>query len=81
MAARVETGVSPSYEKQLGSWLHDLSLGSDDAKARFLGLGRFAEPHLSRAVAMASAVAEKNAGNALLTEVRAQRKWAPATAE
>ena len=80
MVIRVEI-MTPSYEKQLGSWLHDLSVGTEGAKARFLGLGRFAEPHLGRAVALTTNAAEKKAGNLLLTEVRGQRKWAPAAAE
>jgi hypothetical protein len=80
MVIRVEL-MTPAYEKQLGGWLHDLATGSADAKARFLGLGRFAEPHLGRAIALSHDAAEKAAGDALLTEVRAQRKWAPATAE
>jgi hypothetical protein len=80
MVIRVEI-MTPAYEKQLGGWLHDLAAGSTEAKARFLGLGRFAEPHLGRAVSLTTDALEKSAGETLISEVRAQRKWAPAAAE
>lgn len=85
MVIRTEL-LTPSYEQQLSSWLAQLGTGTPAeraaAQAHFLGLGRFAEPHLSRALALAKDPASKQAGEELLGQVRDHRqRWTPQTAE
>lgn len=84
MVIRVEI-VTPEQEQKLSTWLTALGVGTttqrEAARASFLGLGRFAEPHLTRAVRRATTAEEIAAGQSLLTEVRAQRRWAPTAAE
>jgi len=80
MVIRVEL-LTPSYEAQLSSWLSSLASGDASARQEFLGLGRFAEPHLQRAIALAKTDAERAAGQSLLDEIRANRRWSPTTAE
>ncbi|GAC1351563.1 MAG: hypothetical protein NVSMB1_05790 [Polyangiales bacterium] len=84
MVIRVEL-MTPDYEHKLQGWLTDLASAdaklSAQAKGNFLSLGRFAEPHLTRVASMATNAAEKAASDALLTEVRGKRRWAPTAAE
>jgi hypothetical protein len=82
MVIRLEL-LTPSHEQELSQWLTELSQSptAGAATVKFLSLGRFAEPHLSRAVAMAKDAGEKAAGEALLVKIRPQRKWAPTAAE
>jgi hypothetical protein len=85
MVIRTEL-LTPSYEQQLSSWLVQLGTGTPAdraaAQAHFLALGRFAEPHLTRAVALATDPASKQAGEDLLSQVRDHRqRWTPQTAE
>lgn len=84
MVIRMEL-LTPAYEARLSGWLTQLSspVGAehDAARASFLGLGRFAEPHLRRAMALSAAQQELAAGQALLVEVQAHKKWAPLAAE
>jgi hypothetical protein len=68
MVIRVEL-MTPSYEAQLVGWLKEPDA---EMKAHFLSLGRFAEPHLTRALAMH----DTPAGYALLDEIRARKgRW------
>jgi hypothetical protein len=80
MVIRVEV-MTPALEAELAGSLTQLAAGSTDARQNFLAHGRFAEPHLTRAVALTSSDAERAAGEALLTEIRKQRRWAPTAAE
>lgn len=78
--------LTPAYEQQLSAWLTQLAAGAqadkDAAQAHFLSLGRFAEPHLTRALSLAQDPASKQAGEALLSVVRDHRqRWTPHTAE
>jgi hypothetical protein len=51
------------------------------ARAFFLSHGRFAEPYLARALALVPAAGSTPPAAALLAEVRARRRWAPAWSE
>ncbi|MSP58761.1 MAG: hypothetical protein EXR72_00185 [Myxococcales bacterium] len=86
MVIRLEL-VSPDHESALGTWLDDLGAPGrspekrEAARARFLALGRFAEPHLTRAIALSGDAAVRAAGEVLLATVRQNRRWAPTSAE
>ncbi len=84
MVIRMEL-LSPAYESTLSGWLTQLASDTpsvhEGARQNFLSLGRFAEPHLSRAVALSTAKVELAAGAVLLTEVRAHKRWAPLAVE
>jgi len=84
MVIRMEL-MPPSDERKLSVWLTALAGGAPEqqieARRSFLGLGRFAQPHLTRAVALASSPAEKAAGEKLLDEIAQKRRWAPVAAE
>lgn len=82
MVIRLEL-LAPSAETGLSASLTRLStpLASGVGRAEFLALGRFAEPHLSRAVALSPVESERAAGEALLKEIRGTRRWAPVTAQ
>ncbi len=85
MVIRTEL-LTPSYEQQLSAWLLQLATGTPAertaAQQQFLALGRFAEPHLTRAVALAKDPLSKQAGEVLLGQVRDHhQRWTPQTAE
>lgn len=82
MVIRLEL-LTAEEEATESQWLKELAAAPTQAgaRAKFLKLGRFTEPHLSRAVAQASDAAQKSAGEALLLEVRGTRRWAPTAAE
>ena len=82
MVIRVEL-LTPAHERALASWLTELAQSptAGAAEAKFLALGRFAEPHLTRAVNLTRSAGEQAAGAALLRKVRQQRKWAPTAVE
>ncbi len=82
MVIRLEL-LTPAEETEHAQWLTLLSSPPTAATARaaFLGLGRFAEPHLTWAVQHAKSAGEKSAGEALLNEVRGTRRWAPTALE
>ncbi len=83
MVIRVEI-LSPSYEKVLVdrlSLLGGVEAEQQAARAFFFGLGRFAEPHLRRALSLTTSATVLERGHMLLSEVRANRRWAPSTAE
>jgi hypothetical protein len=82
MVIRVEL-LSPGYEARLSSSLTALASPSTSAEARatFLGLGRFAEPQLTRALQLTAVQEEQAAAESLLAEIRGQRRWAPVTAD
>jgi hypothetical protein len=86
MVIRVEI-LTPAFEAALGKGLAPLGdAAADDttrtaARAFFRGFGRFAEPYLARAVELAASEVERAAGEALLGEIRLQRRWAPLSAE
>ncbi len=75
--------LTPAYERQLAQWLNELSQSptAEAATAKFLALGRFSEPHLTRAVRLTKDAGEKAAGEALLVKIHGQRKWAPTAVE
>jgi hypothetical protein len=84
MVIRTEI-VTAAQEQRLAAELSGLAspqpADRTAARAYFLGLGRFAEPHLSRALALTASAVERGAGLALLGEVQSKRRWAPASAE
>ncbi len=82
MVIRLEL-LTKADEARLSSWLTQLADPATAATARawFLGLGRFAEPHLTRALALSTSRDEMAAASALLTEIRGVRRWAPVSAE
>jgi hypothetical protein len=82
MVIRLEL-LTPDYESRLAQWLHELTQAptARAAEGKFLGLGRFAEPHLTRAVRNSHDKDERMAGELLLRQIRAQRKWAPTAVE
>lgn len=82
MVIRVEL-LTPEREATARAWLSELTAPATAAEGRasFLAQGRFAEPLLRRALAAADGAAQVAAGEALLAEVQARRRWAPLTAE
>jgi hypothetical protein len=54
---------------------------AEAGRAAFLGHGRFAEPYLTRALALVPGAAEHPGTGRLLAEVRARLRWAPSWAE
>ncbi len=82
MVIRLEL-LTPAYEAQLQRWLTELAQPALalPARVKFLGLGRFAEPHLTRAVGLTKDAEELAAGQALLTQIHRQQRWAPTSAE
>ena len=82
MVIRLEL-LAPSAEAALSASLTRLSKPRDSVvgRAEFMALGRFAEPHLSRAIALSTVEDERVAGEALLREIRGTRRWAPVTAQ
>jgi hypothetical protein len=82
MVIRLEL-LTPSHEQDLSKWLTELAQSptAGTAIGKFYSLGRFAEPHLTRAVNLSTVPAEKEAGEAVLVKIRQQLKWAPTAAE
>jgi hypothetical protein len=82
MVIRTEL-LPPAFELELVRWLGQLGDAAQQAaaRARFLQQGRFAEPLLTRALALAPASPGRAAGEVLLKEIRGQRRWAPLFAE
>lgn len=82
MVIRLEL-LTPTHEQTLSRWLAELAVSptAETAAGKFYALGRFAQPHLARAVALAKDPAERAAGEALLAKIRQQTKWAPTAAE
>jgi hypothetical protein len=84
MVIRLEL-LSPAYEATLSQWLTAMASPDPEqsaiGRAQFLALGRFAEPQLTRAIALSTNDEEIAQGNALLLQVRGQRRWAPTAAE
>jgi hypothetical protein len=73
----------PSREAQLSTWLAQLAQPDTaaQARARFLALGRFAQPLLTRAQQLSTDLGEWAAADTLLTEVRGERRWSPVVAQ
>ncbi len=82
MVIRLEL-LTPSYEKMLSVWLTELSQAPTSLSARnkFRSLGRFAQPHLMRAVSMTQVQAERDAAAGLITEIEIQRRWTSTAVE
>ncbi len=85
MVIRAEI-VMPEQEDLFVVWLKDLDKGDQQAqtaaRAHFLGLGRFAEPMLTRALQLtANDAPVQAAGQKLLSEIRGTHRWAPAWAQ
>jgi hypothetical protein len=85
MVIRTEL-LTSSYEQMLTAWLSQLATGSDAdksaAQTQFLSLGRFAEPQLTRALALTQDPASQQAGQALLSQIQDHRqRWTAQTAE
>jgi hypothetical protein len=81
---RVEA-LAPDFEANLAAAARQLIAPSpDDAaagRAFFLAQGRFAEPYLTRALALIPEAAATSPATQLLTEVRNHHRWSPAWAE
>ncbi|MFT3711550.1 MAG: hypothetical protein QM817_28270 [Archangium sp.] len=75
----------PSREAELLNWSYELAnpATADAARAKFLALGRFAEPLLTRTIELTptDADARKLAEWNLMSTVQNERRWAPVTAE
>jgi hypothetical protein len=73
----------PSREHQLSTWVAQLAKpdAAAQARERFLALGRFAQPLLTRAQQLATDSEARAAADGLLQEVRAERRWSPVVAQ
>jgi len=82
MVIRLEL-MTPAHEKLLATWLTELSQAptAGAAREKFRSLGRFAEPHLSRAWTQSKVDAERNAASGLMKEIQSQRKWTSTAVE
>ena len=79
MVIRLEL-LSPTVEVGLSSVLARLPF-DPLARAEVMALGRFAEPHLTRAIGLSNSKVERAAGEELLREIRGVRRWAPVIAQ
>lgn len=84
MVIRVEL-MTPEHEARLAAAAADLASGDPATRTGgasfFLGLGRFAEPSLARAIRLAPGAATSADVQALLDRVQARHRWDPITAE
>lgn len=80
MVIRVEV-LSPKETAELETWAQALATPeSAQARLKWLGLGRFAEPKLS-AILPGTTGEVRRAVESLLAEVKGQRRWAPLAVE
>jgi hypothetical protein len=81
---RIES-LPPDFEDALAAAARRLAASTPEelaaGRAFFLGQGRFAEPHLTRALDLVPDVAAIPAAQQLLLEVRNHHRWAPSWAE